>query len=68
MEGTQRPTKSPRSRSPENQSQIDKQNEIPAAAKKRALGAPSTARTPRGPIVEALPLDAWFMFYLHDCV
>ena len=39
IEGTQRPTKSPRSRSPENQSQIERQKEIPAAAKNRAFEA-----------------------------
>ena len=37
MEGTQSPTKRPRSRSPENQSQIDRANEIPAAAKNSNL-------------------------------
>jgi hypothetical protein len=39
MDGTQRPTNRPRSRSPENQSQIDRQNEMPAAAKNSAFDA-----------------------------
>jgi hypothetical protein len=58
MDGTQSPTKSPRSRSPENHSQIDKRKEMPAAAKKRTLDAPNTARALRGLTVEVLRVDA----------
>ena len=37
MDGTQSPTNSPRSRSPENQSQMERANEMPAAAKNKAF-------------------------------
>jgi hypothetical protein len=38
MEGTQRPTKTPASRFPENHKPIDKRNDRKAAARKKVLG------------------------------
>jgi hypothetical protein len=47
IDGTQRPTNRPRSRSPENQSQIERAKEMKAAAKNKALEVAMAVRESR---------------------
>jgi hypothetical protein len=61
MEGTQMPTNRPRSRSPENQSQTESANEMPAAAKKRAFDVARALRVERSAVLDVDAEDAWFM-------
>jgi len=60
IDGTHSPTKSPRSRSPENQSQTDRQNEMPAAVKKSALEAEIALRPERSVVGEEVEVE-WVM-------
>jgi hypothetical protein len=66
IEGTQIPTNRPRSRSPENQSQTERANEIPAAAKKNAFDVAIALRLERSAGFWVDAEDELFMNYLPN--